>query len=429
MQTTATPIYSVTGTGRRARRSWAYPWLLLFIAFYFYRPEDWIPGLDVIPIEKITGILVLVGLSFSVLATRQQLRRIPRETLYLILLFGQFCLTIPFAVWRGGAFQVVFTMIAKVLLIAAATGMVVDSWPQLRRLLLVQASAAPLLAAAALIRRHTDVDGRLSGVGSNFNNANDFAFLLTLSFPFCLGLMLLTRRPLAKAAWALGMGIMGVALLLTASRLGLVTIALGGAICLWQFGVKGRRLHLVFVGLFLAVGVVAVVGPGHLVRRFTSTFTGQDVSAYESAQLRKQMLTTSLLTAIKHPLFGVGPGNFPVVSGAWREAHNSYAEIAAEAGFPALILFVMLLRRAFANLREVKRLTKGEAEKMLLAGSLQASLAVFVVGAFFSTWEYQYVPYLLVAYSAAFSRIVTAEATSNRELGPHTKMRIRNATS
>jgi O-antigen ligase len=409
--TAVTPLYGVAGTGLPVRRSSsAYFWLLLFIAFYFYRPEDWIPGLEVIPIEKITGILVIICLCFSVLATGQQLQRIPRETLYLILLFVQFCLTIPFAVWHGGAFQVVFTRIAKVLLIAGATAMVVDTWLQLRRLLLVQASAVPLLAAAALIRHHTDTDGRLSGVGNNFNNANDFAFLLTLSFPFCLGFMLLTRKPLAKAAWALGMGVMGVALILTASRLGLVTIALAGAVCLWQFGVRGRRLHLVFLGLFLAIGLVAVVGPGHLIRRFRSTFIEQDVSAYESAQLRKQLLKKSLSTAIDHPLFGVGPGNFPVVSGVWREAHNSYTEMAAEAGFPALILFVMLLRRGFANLREVKRLAKGEAEKMLLAGALQASLVTFVVGAIFSTWEYQYIPFLLVAYSTAFYRIVTAGA-------------------
>jgi len=70
----------------------------------------------------------------------------PRETVYLLLLFGQFCLTIPFAYWHGGAFQVVFFVIAKVVLIALAASVIVDTWPRLRRLILVQATGVPVVS-------------------------------------------------------------------------------------------------------------------------------------------------------------------------------------------------------------------------------------------------------------------------------------------
>jgi putative inorganic carbon (hco3(-)) transporter len=405
--TTASIPDVTTRVGRPTGRSTSgYFWLLLFIVFYFYRPEDWVPGLKVIPIEKITGTLALLGFGLSLLTTKR-FPRMPVELFYLILLFGQFCLTIPFAIWRGGAFQVVFGVIAKVVLIAIATAVVIDTWPQLRRLLFVQATAVPVLAAAALVRHRTGPDGRLSGVGTSFDNSNDFAFLMALTFPFCFAFLLSTRKPIAKAAWAMGMAIMGVALVLTASRVGLLTIVLAGGICLWQFGIKGRRPFLVFLAILLAIGIATVAGPGHIVRRVAATFTGEDVRAYESAQARKELLKKSLLAAIEHPFFGVGPGNFQVISGMWREAHNSFTEVAAEAGLPALILFVMFLSRGFANLRTVKQRCRGQTHKLLLAGAMQASLATFVVGAMFTTWEYQHFVYLLVAYSTAFRRIMT----------------------
>jgi O-Antigen ligase len=406
--TTATTIPKVTTRIVRpeGRSSGAYFWLLLFIIFYFYRPGDWIPGLEIIPIEKITGTLALLGFGVGLL-TRRQSQRMQPETLYLILLFAQFCLTIPFAYWRGGAFQIVFYGIAKVVMVAIAAAVIVNTWPQLRRLLLVQATAVPVLAAAALIRRHTGEGGRLIGVGAHYDNPNDFAFLMTLTFPFCFAFLLSTRNPVAKVAWSVGMAMMGVALIMTASRVGLLTIVLGGGMCLWQFGVKGRRPFLVFVAILLALSIVAVAGPGHLIRRLTSTFTQEEQSAYASAQIRRELLEKSVLTAIEHPFFGVGPGNFAVLSGVWKEAHNSFTEIAAEAGFPALILFLLYLSRGFANVRQVKQLCVGQTDKSLLAGAMQASLATFVVGAMFTTWEYQYPIYLLVSYSTAFRRIVT----------------------
>jgi len=398
-------------TGRHATLLSAYFWLLLFITLYFLRPEEWIPGLAVIPVEKITGLLALAGFGLGLLASTQRFRHMPRETLYLILLFGQLCLTIPFALWRGGSFRVVFFLFVKVVLISIAIALAVDNWPQLRRLLFVQACAVPILAAAALLRHQTDKEGRLVGVGHAFDNANDFSFLMSLTLPLCFAFLLSTRSLMAKAAWALGMATMGAAIVLTASRQGLVTAAISLGFCLWEFGVKGRRLYLVLLAMVVAVGVLGVARPGRLMKRVASTFGKADSSTYESTQIRGAMLKQSLVTALKHPLFGVGPGNFVVISGFWRVAHNSYTEMAAEGGLPALILFLMILYRGLANMRGVKRLADKKSDIKLLATALQASLVTFVIGGLFSSWEYQYMPYLLVAYSTAFYRIAGAKPT------------------
>ena len=74
---------------RRKPLAGAYASLLLFMTVYCARPEDWIPGLSAFPLGKMAGVLALLALLFS----RRQIRSsLPREVIYLILLFGQLLL-------------------------------------------------------------------------------------------------------------------------------------------------------------------------------------------------------------------------------------------------------------------------------------------------------------------------------------------------
>jgi len=47
----------------RYRNPLAYGALVIFCLVYFYRPEDFIPGLDYIPLAKISGILAFIALT------------------------------------------------------------------------------------------------------------------------------------------------------------------------------------------------------------------------------------------------------------------------------------------------------------------------------------------------------------------------------
>src|SRR2546427_9352704 len=120
--------------------------------------------------------------------------------------------------------------------------------------------------------------------------------------------------------------------------------------------------------------------------------------------------------SLEHPLFGVGPGNFGIVSGNWHETHNTYTQLSSEAGIAALILFLLIMRRGFINIREAKRLVRGKPEEQLFATALGASFASFAVGSVFASAAYQFFPYFLVGYTSALRAIAGTEATAPSEL-------------
>jgi len=86
--------------------SGAYFWLTLFFVVYCARPEDWIPGLDVIPLAKITGVCTVIGFVVSMGRSRRGLQKLPKEALYLLVMIGLLFLSAVLSpVWRGGAFS------------------------------------------------------------------------------------------------------------------------------------------------------------------------------------------------------------------------------------------------------------------------------------------------------------------------------------
>jgi putative inorganic carbon (HCO3(-)) transporter len=392
---------------RNPVRTVAFGSLLLFMVVYFARPGDWIPGLTSIPVAKLVGILAIV--TFSLAAVRAQWR-LPKEALYLILLVVQLFLTVPFSpVWRGGAFWTTVNF-AKVVPIVLAMTLVITTTSQLRRIIFVQTASVAVISLVALYKHHL-VLGRLEGLLSgHYDNPNDLAFSIGLSLPFCLAFLILARSWLRKALWALALALMVYVIFLTGSRAGFLVLITAVGACVWGFGIRNRRGFLI-LALGVASLLVFVLAGGQVQRRLSATFNDDqgDIekdTAYASAQARRDLLKKSIETTIEHPLFGVGPGNFEVISGIWHTMHNSYTQMSAEGGLPALILYLMIFWRAFANVRGAKKLSRGRTEPQILAAVLRASLLAYLVGSFFASEAYQYFPYFLVGYTTVLFRII-----------------------
>lgn len=380
-------------TAKRQPFHAAYLSLLLFMLIYCARPEDWIPGMGHIPLAKIVGAIVIVS---GVVSLGQSRLRLPRETLYLVLLTGCLWLSIPFSLWKGGAFWEAFKF-TKMVPVIFVMVLALTSFSRLRQLIFIQTACVAAISVVSIWKAHL-YKGRLEGVlNGNYSNSNDLATQIVICLPFCITFLLQARSPLRKLVWGFVITLMTYAVLLTGSRGGFLAWAVVMAACVWQFGIRGRRRWLLILGL---VGVLfAGVAGGTVSERFGAILNAQDnANAYASAQVRKKLFTEAIVETLEHPLFGIGVGNFPIVSGTWREDHNIFSQLSAEAGIPALILLLLIFWRSFRNLRDVKRIRDQNSGRMMWTQGIHASLLGLVVATFLSPDAYQYFVYFFLFY-------------------------------
>lgn len=390
-------------------------WLSAFYVVYCARPEDWIPGLSYIPLAKISGFFALAGLLMAAGRTKRRFRDLPREATYLlgIILFLFFAGVVS-TVWKGGAISKTLDF-CKVLIAWVLTFLVVTNFERLRRIIFIQSGSVALIAVISVLkgRSHPRLEGVIGGI---YSNPNDLAFAIVLSLPFCFAFLLRTRSIFSKLAWSASMLAMCAALFLTASRAGFIDLLVTGAVCLWIFGVKGKRMHLI-AGAALVALVLGVAAGGRLKDRFLAISSANvddsvDLSAHESYEERR-FLMFKAGDAILHYPWGLGLGNFVVYSGRWREVHTSYLQLGAEGGLGALFLYFLFFARGFGNLRRLRRLAPEDTEMQLFGGALFATLVGFLVGSLFAPEAYQYFPYFAVAYTSVM--LAMAKETAGEE--------------
>ena len=327
-------------------------------------------------------------------------------------------LAVPFSVWRFGSATMLAGYIPKnYLLFFFITASVVNV-RQCRRFMYVLGGGAFLVLLACFAFGYTD-NGRFAIPDSIFfSNPNELGLQLALNimvllFPFFGGNLF------TKIAAAAGIALSTLFLMKTGSRG--VLIALLGT-CLIAFLLsrhKGRILALA-IPLFAVVLAVIPADTRHrLVFIFAKPETAQlnseaDLSAVASQLQREQMLKTSIVNAFSHPLFGVGPGEFPVaVAGdaqktgehvEWLGTHNTYSQIASEAGLPGFVFYVATLLICLRTNYRLYRRTAGRKGLEDVAGltyCLLLCIAAFALSTFFFHIAYSYYLPMLAGASAA----------------------------
>ena len=395
------------------RSTLAYGALVIFSILYYTRPEDFIPGLAIVPINKIAGGIALLALLFGIPASQRH--RLTAELKVLIALLVQLLLCIPFAHWRGGAFDAVVNKFSKGVIVALLIYGVTTTVKELRKLLFIQAAAVAAVTFASVIAHHM-LQGRLMGIQKGIlENPNDLAINIAINFPLCMAFMIAARGAGKKLLWGVGLAVMGWAVVATYSRSGLLAMVVTVLVCVWEFGIKGKRTYVLMGTVLVAfLGLGVVVLTPHYIARVQSIFGGNVAGSLDrgSFEARQQLLKESLMLTATHPVFGVGPGNFAAYTAEWRVAHNTYTELSAEAGIPALLLFLALLWMTFRKLGAVRELP-GYAESediRLWTSALWAALAAYVAGAVFASTEYNLFPYFMVGYVCALYQIASRKA-------------------
>jgi O-antigen ligase len=400
------------------RRPFVYGALVTFSVLYYYRPEDFILALAYIPMARIAALIGVVGLIVGMMGGGKA--NVPRAVKILWLLLLQMALCVPFAMWRGGALWTVFEF-SKGVIVATLISMAVVTVGELRKLLFIQVSAIALVTFFSILLHHVR-DGRLEGIQrSILENPNDLAINIAISFPLGVAFML-HARGVRKAIWGVGLVFMALGIVLTYSRSGLLAFVLTLVICVWEYGIKGKRHYIVVVTVVaLVVGLGAAFSTAHYRARVESILLGNIEGSGDKGSLeaRKALLKKSLLVALAHPLLGVGPGCFILVDEGWVVAHNTYTELAAEAGFPALFLFLLALGTALRNVARVRksRQYQENPDFRLFTQALWAGLVAYLVGAAFASTEYNLYPYFMVGYTCAMMRIASQPLSDGQHGG------------
>lgn len=396
------------------RRPFVFGAIVIFSFLYYYRPEDFILPLGYIPMAKVTGIIAFIALLAGIMGGGKV--RIPSAIKILWLLLLQLCICIPFALWRGGAFNTVWDKFSKGVVVAMLISMTVVTLAELRRLAWIQLSAVALVTFLSIALNHHNENGRLSGIQQSIlSNPNDLAINIAITFPLALAFMLL-RRGWRRLVWLSSLFVMGLGVVLTSSRSGLIAFIISILICVWEYGIKGRRRSLVLATIVVtSMGLGVAISSSHYRARMESIVLGNIEGSGDrgSREARIALLKKSILVAITHPLFGVGPGCFHIVDSAWAVAHNGYTEIAAEGGIPALVLFLMAVFAALKNSAVVRNSEQYRSipELRILTEALRAGLFAYMAGTFFASTEYNLYPYFLIGYTCALVRIVSVPAT------------------
>jgi len=395
-----------TSSGASDPTRTAFFWLSGFFVVYCARPEDYIPGLNYLPLAKITAILAMWGLFTALGRTKRTFKDLPTEARLLLIMIGLLYVGAFLSpVWRGGA--VIRTIdFSKICIVWVLIFLLITTFDRLRKIIFIQVFSVVVVCAAALVKGHSSP--RLEGVlGGIYTNPNDLAFAIVLSLPFALAFMITARNAAVRAFWLCGMLVMAVAIFSTASRGGFIALIISGSVTLYYFAIKGKRFYLIVATGLVGVVVMGAAG-GKLYDRFSalSGDSATDQSAYGSYEDRKYLMLRALDAIEHYPILGIGVRDFPTYSLIWHDVHMTYLQICAEGGIAVLIIYLMFFWRAFKNLKILRQTKNLDPDIVLLVGALQSSLVGFVVGALFAPEAYQFFPYFAVAFTATLLQTV-----------------------
>ncbi len=368
------------------------------------------------------------------------------------------------ALWRMGMTRIDLLLAGYLLLSALSALMATNRWLTLRALAISASSvvlfwvarilrkaglrrallgglalAVVVTAATSLLQAYgVDIDlfSENRSPGGTLGNRNFIAHVAAFGFPLLLLAALQAEKRSRYLRWAIGTAFVVAALVLTRSRAAWLAFA-GVLLVLLVASIlsaplrRDRRMWKRIAGIiFLCAGAsaLAIVLPNALhwhgrnpylesVRRVTEYSEG-------SGHGRIVQYEQSLLLALHHPLFGVGPGNWPVeypkrvgrndlsldqtnegmTANPWPS--SDWVACIAERGPAALVLLVLVFAGLAMNaLRRLRRAT--DPDDALAAVTLLGVLAGATLTGMFDAVLLLAVPALLVW--TAFGALTTNE--------------------
>jgi O-antigen ligase len=326
--------------------------------------------------------------------------------LLLVIAIG----SIPFGIYQGQSLKIFNEVLARTILVALMVWAVARTEGGalfITRVLTLSIITAAFLAVN-LGRR--DATGRLAG-GYAYD-PNDIALLGVTGIPLVIWWALDKRNKYGKVV-LLALPLLFMVIIRSQSRggfLGLLAMTLG--FILLGLGPVERRVKR--IALIAGLGIIAAIPffPASYLTQM-KTITADDDYNRTSITGRKEIWKRGFSYAKERPLFGVGLGNFGSAEGRsetsiarseagkgfkWGTAHNSYVQVMAELGFIGGGCFVTLI---FGSIISLVGMHRRGARGDMLGPMFALSLTGFAASAFFLSWGYYDLPYVMLGIACA----------------------------
>jgi probable O-glycosylation ligase (exosortase A-associated) len=247
-------------------------------------------------------------------------------------------------------------------------------------------------------------------IDSAIENNNDLAAGLVVALPIMNYMRSISAPQLTRLGWSAVILFSIVCVATTYSRGGFLGLVAVGAF-LWLTGQKKLTTGLLIAG---AVFVLAILMPQQYGSRIGSI---ESYSQDASALGRIEIWGVAAKVALARPLTGGGfkaTESQPIVDrfqpgAVARAVHNVFLGVAAEQGFPGLVVWSALLFLGWRNSRWLAKCVKGERDLEWvheLGRTLQAAIVGYCVVGFFGNYAYWDYYFTLIGLAAAARTIV-----------------------
>jgi len=272
-------------------------------------------------------LLHAVALALAVLALRRAKSfELNRIDLLLVSYLSLSCASALFAGDYWLAFRALTITLSGAVVFWVSRATDADS----RRRIIAAAACAAVLGAAFSLMQAYGVTSQFFSVnrvpGGTLGNRNFMAHLAAICVPALILTTLTARRSLAASAGVAGMAIIAAALVLSRTRAAYLGLCAGAGVLAWGFWLArgrwnspdtARRLQLLVLAALAGV-LAALLLPNTLEWRsktpYRDTVTGIVNYQKGSGHGRVVQYGRTLRIVAAHPLLGVGPGNWQVVT-------------------------------------------------------------------------------------------------------------------
>lgn len=385
---------------------------MVFTFFMILAPQSLFPALESLHLPFLTAAIAIVAFLWDAVTRRGTISIATREIWLAAALAAWVVATIPLSYDPGDSLAVFLNYYSKALVIFWLVANVVDSTKKfLQAFWLLTLIAIPLAItgiqnyfsgvylAGSDMQRIQGYDAPLTG------NPNDLALMLNIILPLSVALLLSGRSLAARAVLLVGILVSAVAIIVTFSRGGFITLVSLLVLYLWRFRRRRGRLWLWGLIPFLLI-CIPLIGPAYLER--LSTISNMEADKTGSAQERWGDMVAAASFMAKHPFVGAGIGQSVLATQEERGpdgglVHNVYLQYAAELGLPGLLLFLVLLIQCLKCAASVQARARQEKDRPLfyIGEAIQLSLIAFAVSAMFHPVAYHIHFYYIAGFAVA----------------------------